>query len=389
MSNAEEELDRYNLQSKYLLTDDEWTPDWIDDDDRTNKNNPWLISSETDWINTLYSQLYPLPKSLRHKATFTNIILNLSLRRSMISTPLSKVKHKDTYLPSTFLPSSVSEITNELHRRGYVVLHRGHKNEGARGTRSTIEPTDALLSLIPPGMTYAIHEEGLVVPKGFIPESFPPYALEVRELLKEYNKTVEYENMLYATHKGSFDIDGRFTGSSVQLMRSQDRKNIKIDGEDTIEIDISNCIPFLLTASVLGRGLNGDAYKLDGIPRKLAKTSFLITINSKSREKAQNAIQLELNFKYKLDRNATYILNEIERVNPDLVEFLYKENGRSLMFEESRCMAKFVRSMLDKGIKFYPIYDSVRVPLSKRDIATEELKKAFTVGGVEPVIHED
>ncbi|TKB05501.1 hypothetical protein [Desulforhopalus sp. IMCC35007] len=59
------------------------------------------------------------------------------------------------------------------------------------------------------------------------------------------------------------------------------------------------------------------------------------------------------------------------------------------MYLEAQCMAKFMRSMLDKGIKFYPIYDSVRVPISKKDIAQEELKKAFTVNGIEPVIHEE
>jgi hypothetical protein len=278
-----------------------------------------------------------------------------------------------------------------LENKGYLVVKRGYKLKGKNGVPTIIEPTKDLLSLIPPNMSYEIMEEGLVIPKEFTYDTFPPSAIATRKLLLEYNKTVEPENILYASHKGGFEINGRFTGSSVINMRNQDRKDILINGEPTVELDISNCLPFILYASELEDELSGDAYEIEGIPRKLAKQAFMIAINTPARSWALRGIQSKINFEHKgLPHNASYILDQLERNHPELTEdYLYKGLGPHLMHLEAQCMALFMRSMLDKGIKFYPIYDSVRVPISKKAIAEEELKKAFTIHGIEPVIHED
>jgi hypothetical protein len=364
--------------------------DWMDEDDRFSRNNPFLSSSDTDWINSLYTTLYPLPVSKRHQDTFSNIITNLSLRKEKIFLSLHRKGYKGTYLPPYFLPSKVSEICKVLEIRGYIKIERGYKLKGKAGVATTIEPTEKFLSLIPTDMSYTIMEEGLVVIKEFTPDTFPPYIIETKAILAEYNKTVEPENMLYATHKGSFEVDGRFTGSTVILMSKEDRKHIMINGEATVELDVSNCLPFILSAEYDGRELSKDAYDIDGIPRELVKRGFLMALNCKTREKARKAIQSEINLKYReFNVNGSTLLTRIEYAHPGLKEYFYHDIGRELMNRESRCMANFMRSMLDKGIKFYPIYDSVRVPVSKKQIAMEELKKAFTVGGAEPSIHED
>lgn len=362
--------------------------EWMEEDDRYNRNNPFLSSPDTAWIEDLYRSIYRLSPSPRHRDTFRNIITNLSLRKESIFISLDKGAYKDTHLPSYFVPSKVSEICNMLHRKGYVELSKGHKLPGQAGVATVLEPTEKLLSLIPPGMSYTILEEGLVIPKEFTPDTFPPEILEIKKLLSKYNRTVEPENMLYATHKGSFDVDGRFTGSKVILMPSEDRKNLKINGEDTIELDVSNCLPFLLYADSAGQQLSSDAYDIDGYPRKLAKKGFLKAMNCESRERARKAIQSEMNLNYK-GKDANHLLDRLEESHPRVKGLFYSGIGRRLMHLESSCMATFMRSMLDKGIKFYPIYDSVRVPVSKRDIAKEELRKAFTIDAIEPRIHED
>lgn len=204
---------------------------WLDEEDnRHNRSNPFLISQDTDWIDTLYKALYPLPVSPRHKETFKNILTNISLRKSEMYLQLSKDSYKGMCRPEYFVPSKVSSICSDLETKGYLKVNRGHKYEGSSGVASTIEPTEKLLTLIPDGMSYSIMEEGLVIPKEFTYDSFPQSALDTRALLLEYNKTVEPENMLYASHKGGFEINGRFTGSSVCIMKKEDRKNLKIDG---------------------------------------------------------------------------------------------------------------------------------------------------------------
>ncbi|MFT5699788.1 MAG: hypothetical protein ACI8ZB_002654 [Desulforhopalus sp.] len=378
------------IKDKSLETS-EVSPQWTEEDDRFNSSIPFLISEDTEWIDTLYKAIYPLPVSKGHKYTFHNIITNLSLRKTEIYLQLHKSSYKETHLPEDFVRTQVSKICDALEIRGYIKIKRGYKFAGSKGVASTVQPTEKLLSIMPDDMSYEIMEEGLVIPKDFSYETFPQSAIETRALLSEYNKTVEPENMLYASHKGGFEINGRFTGSSVCIMKKEDRKNILIDGEPTVELDISNCLPFLLYASELEDELQGDAYEIKGIPRKLAKKAFMIAINNPTRAKALSAIDRRIRFDYPdLSYNASYILDQTEINHSELVEeHLYKGLGLKLMYLEAQCMAKFMRSMLDKGIKFYPIYDSVRVPVSQRDIVEVELKKAFTIGGIEPVIHED
>ena len=86
----------------------------------------------------------------------------------------------------------------------------------------------------------------MIIVKEFNPVHYPPEAEEAREVLWEYNKTVEPENMLYATHVDDFRQDGRFTGSSIINMPKVDRQKVKIDGVDSFEIDVKNCMPFML-----------------------------------------------------------------------------------------------------------------------------------------------
>ena len=362
--------------------------EWTDEDERYNRLNPFLFSPDTHWMESLYDTLYPLSKTPRFKETFFCILTNLSLRKEAIFINLHKSAYKDTYLPPSFLPTGVSQICNDLQRNGYVVLTKGYKLPGRYGVATIIEPTEKLLSLVPPEMRYGIKEEGLVIPKEITFDTFPDSVLETRKLLSEYNMTVEPENMLYATHKGSFEVDGRFTGSKVILMPKEERKNIKIDGEDTVELDVSNCLPFLLYADYAVSSLPKDAYDIERYPRKLVKKALLMALNCGSRKEAKKALQSFINYNYK-GENCELLLDKLEEEHSPVKFHFYSGIGRRLMYLESSCMATFMRSMLDKGIKFYPIYDSVRVPVSKRDIAMEELRKAFTIGGREPKIHEE
>jgi hypothetical protein len=126
----------------------------------------------------------------------------------------------------------------------------------------------------------SIRKEGLIIVKEFDPpEVYPPAVQKAREVLQRYNQTVAPENMLYATYKGSFDLDGRFTGSSIIHMRKADRRNLQIEGEEVFEADIKNCLPSLMYAQEIGEPCHGDAYEIHGVPRELAKTALVIMLN--------------------------------------------------------------------------------------------------------------
>ncbi len=195
--------------------------------------------------------------------------------------------------------------------------------------------------------------------------------------------------MLFASYKDGFDVNGRFHGSAVVVMPKEERKNIEINGEQTMEIDIRNCIPFVLSASYLGKPLPGDVYDLDNVSRGAVKLALLLALNCKSKEQARRALQAELNSAFEEQVTAAGILEMLEESYPVLAAHFYSSVGTKLMRIESRCMERFMRRMLDLGIKHYPIYDSGRVPVSAKSVVKEELMKAFTINGIEPVLHEE
>lgn len=348
--------------------------------------NPYISTEDGGWLQRLYSALYPLPRSLRHYETFCIIILNLALRRESVYLQIHKGAYTGIKMPAEFLPSGISEICNTLHRAGYIILEKGFNVPGGVKKTTTIAPTKDLLELIPEELSLIYRREGLIVTKEFSPTEYPDDVLEREEVLERYNHTVEPENWLYATYKGSFEVDGRMHGSSVITMSKQQRRYVLIDGEETVELDISSCIPHLLYATELKREVPKEIYRLPGAPREIVKKAIVIALNCESREAARSAIQSRINIgQWKnLHYTASQLLDAIEAKHPELKEYLYKGLGRKLMNAESLCMTRFMRRMLDMGIKHYPIYDSVRVPVSRDKEVEEELRRAFTINGFTP-----
>lgn len=54
---------------------------------------------------------------------------------------------------------------------------------------------------------------------------------------------------------------------------------------------------------------------------------------------------------------------------------------------EASCMCQFLKEMLKKGIKVYPIYDSVLGAVSNKKLISDSFVKAFTINGISPGIH--
>ena len=170
-------------------------------------------------------------------------------------------------------------------------------------------------------INYQFHKDGLIRAKEFTYDSLPANALKAQEVLSEYNKTVEPENMLYATHKESFELDGRWTGSTIINMSKAERKTIRIDGELTCEVDITSCLPFILCASELKRELLTDPYDIKGTPRALGKKAFHMATNCDSKESARLALQSMINKKYTVQYLASTLLNQLELVDPGLTSY--------------------------------------------------------------------
>lgn len=291
------------------------------------KVNFWLDTDDEGWLEQIYDDCFPLSGTDRHKSTFKTIVINLSMRKEPLNISLHKSGYKGKHcLPDYLLPSRVSEVISYLKLNGYITYKKGYKFPKNPGISSTIEPTDKLLSEAPSSIKYHIRKEGLIIVKDFTPVHYLPEVEEARAVLWKYNKTVEPENMIYATHVDDFNLDGRFTGSAVINMPKADRKNMKVDGDDSIEIDIKNCLPFILYATKLKKKFSGDAYDITGYERELVKKAFIIILNCNTRKQAQEAIQGEINKEYRGTWTAETLMTQIEAKHADIEDYLYIRN---------------------------------------------------------------
>jgi len=353
---------------------------------------PWMSSRDNqDWTNEVYSECYPMGKTKSHRATFDMVLNNLAVSRNPLSILLHRRHYrKFTKKPKGFTPTNLSDIARTLHRKKFITLDKGYTFKNSQGVASVIQSTPKLNALIPSKLSVKIKKEGLIILKEMKqPDVFPDHVKEALEVLTEYNQTVETENQLYAVYKGGLEVDGRFHGSSVITMQKDARKDLRIDDCETFEIDISNCIPFLLYASELNCEAPSDTYDIHGIPRDLTKVAMLTLLNCESRTKAVQGLQGEINLnpKYRGLFKATEVLQKLEGKHSRLSEFFYTGIGRKLMNIESRCMCQFLKETLGEGVKVYPIYDSAIGKKADQEFIEEVFKRSFTVNGVEPVVH--
>ena len=351
--------------------------------------NLWLTPDHNEWIEQVYTDCFPLSKTKKHRATFELVVSNLAFSDLPMSISIDKsryrwLKHK----PKLFTPTNLSEICRSLDKKGYIDMHKGYGSPEGIKVPTTLHREGKLVELIPDDLRCSIHWDGLIIPKKFDPpEVYPDHVQEAQEVLFNYNSMVEPQNMLYATYKGGFYVNGRFTGSQVICMKRELRPSIKIDIQKTFELDIRNCLASLLYASELGRPFDGDAYDLPGTPRDVSKMAMLVALNCNSRKAAQRPLQNYINLKYPKMYKAADILDALERLHKPILKHLYREQGLSLMNLEARCMCRFLKEMVDSNIKVYPIYDSVIGKISDRDFIHENFTEAFTVNRVAPAVH--
>lgn len=290
--------------------------------------------------------------------------------------------------PKELVVTAISPICNELSKRGYIELTKGYNNGKNFKSASIIKPTEKLLNMMPPDLSYRIRREGLIIPKEFTPPSvYPEDVQDAENVLYEYNQMVEPWNMLYASYKGGFDINGRFTGSEVIFMKKEARKRLKMGTEDTFEIDVTGCLPSILYANELQIRLSDDVYDIDEAPRKIAKTAFVIMLNAKSEYSAKWAIQGMINDKHRAQYRATPIMKALSKKHYALRDWFYSGIGCKLMNMEAGCMRQFLKEMIYEGVKVYPVYDCAVAKMSDREIVESSFRRAFTINGIELPVH--
>ena len=182
------------------------------------------------------------------------------------------------------------------------------------------------------------------------------------------------ENLYRTFNNSSFEEGGRHYGHWAQNIPKHLRKNLVINGKETVEIDFKSFHPRLLYAlEGIALPIDFDPYiEIEGCTRDEVKQLFQIVVNSKSPQSAQKAIQEGIrNGDIASGVDAKKALTQLEEAHPDLKRYFYSGIGIKLQYIDSRMTAKLMGKLRSELIPMIPVHDSYIV--RRNDLHTLEL----------------
>jgi hypothetical protein len=168
-------------------------------------------------------------------------------------------------------------------------------------------------------------------------------------------------------------------------MSKSERSAILIDGESTVEVDVTASQLTILYAK-LGQTPNWteDPYNIRDIPRSVSKGCIVAYIGKGGRPR-----RWPKNFDKKfVQKNGFHpreqftlkeVLDAIEAAHPPLKLLVPNElDWATLQYEEAECFGKAMKTMLiDLGIGCLPVHDCLIVPASKKLEAENAIEEAY------------
>jgi hypothetical protein len=177
-------------------------------------------------------------------------------------------------------------------------------------------------------------------------------------------------------------------------MKEADRLRMTLNGESVVEIDIkSSYLTILHGKAEVSLDLSADPYSLPGVPRGVVKGWLVATLGNQkhltrwpshqaeeylektgrslSKDHLISSIQAAMTTKYP-------ILSDMERLDASWAD---------LMFIESEAIIHAMLNLIDQGIPSLPVHDSLLVPVSAMDLASDLLEASYQdIAGITPVL---
>jgi hypothetical protein len=181
-------------------------------------------------------------------------------------------------------------------------------------------------------------------------------------------------------HRGDLELGGRFYGAYWQNM--EDRHRLSINGENAVELDYV-AIHIRLLYQDAGKQLIGDAYDLDGWPRKHAKLALLIAINAQTHIDAVRALADALRLDGVSDPfgSAQKLVAAVKARHPAISHAFGSDAGVRLMRRDSELAERVMWEMLRAtGIVPLSVHDSFIVPASQKVRLKEAMENALPCG---------
>lgn len=162
--------------------------------------------------------------------------------------------------------------------------------------------------------------------------------------------------------------------NGYQSLKSDARKNIKINGKSTVEIDFSCLHPKMLYAEE-GVDYNDDAYSFYSV-RQVAKKALNIAINAKSKDEARAALKSYINDEG-LIGNVEYIYDNMMIQHKTISKYFFSGVGTRLQHQDAKIALNILMTMRSKRICTLPVHDSFIVDKRFESVLTDVMKSEY------------
>ena len=395
---------------------------FIDKDPDAKSFNYTLDSSSAE-LTALVDKLFEETDLNRHKVHKNGlklILLNLIVHkgskvlisRDNNSTSLARYNALDVGV------TAINTVTDKLEKSEYIHFITGKNLPYGNGIRSSIQATDSLNTLLKPITLQLVPSELVLIREGgskkLIDYTDTPRTVRIRKELTAYNKLIKSVNIELRDSSGLtvlkdlnhqvvqrkfidngeldiqgrplFNSGGRSNSAWMSLSGSDERPNIFIDGQPTLELDYEASAINVIYKALTGVLYMGDPYALSvrgiDIPRNLVKRVATCSLNATKEKgpsaavgKAYGKLRTSLKVEDQIDYNDYLRIKDKKKVKIiDILQvFLNKHRSISHMFLKGKQVGNKVQC-LESDLVFAVVNE-----LTNRSIPTLTVHDSFIV----------
>lgn len=181
-------------------------------------------------------------------------------------------------------------------------------------------------------------------------------------------------------HGGRFYAHGMFDMVDYQQLSKEKRSTIKINGENTAEVDYS-CLHLSLMYAKCGKQLTKDAYGWCK-NREIAKKITIICLNNNTYAGALASCRKylsDIGIDVYYGRPTLNYVCDMLNYHSEIRGIFFKKNCDALYMQhvDSNIIEKVLKSLHKRNIPALPVHDSVIVPAKYRNTAIRIMKEQY------------
>jgi len=222
-----------------------------------------------------------------------------------------------------------------------------------------------------------------------------PFTIDLRAFLNRYNELLQIKEITHPKHQcSSFTVSifndeswekgGRFYNDWM-FIKSEDRMDLILDGEPTIEIDFSANHPYLIYAErclmspwSFPENAVEDPYYHEGFNRAQIKKMFQVMNNSSSEAEALRGYEDPETGKNNLRLEHTRpILEAVKEKHSEIVDYFFLNKGLELMRKEAEVARGIMERFVEADKPILPIHDSFVVQASQTEFLKDAMYEAL------------